>query len=216
MRHARVGAAVTAVAVLALAGCSSSTSKPAAAPTGGAPASSTTAMPTFATDNTADDGLAGLGASTGYWDAHRNPDGNSPANRPEYGPDPDLPQVNGRTGDRYSLVTDADGYVTAYQVNFKTGTGITAALADVLRSEFPTDAAWEWKREVPGGCYQAEVKSAALAKGFKTAGLGDGTGQAFAEFHTVPADASQVFDASNITYASIDIMSYAKTDAPGC
>jgi hypothetical protein len=152
-----------------------------------------------------------------YWDAHRNLDGDSPANAPAYGPDSTLPELNGRTGDRYTLVNFSNAYVAAYQVNFHTGTDISNALTDVLHAEFPADAAWLWKHEVAGGCYQAEVKSAKLKTGLATGGLGDGSGEAFVEFQTVGDPSGTTFDTSNVTYASLSLMSYATAgNAPGC
>lgn len=220
MRHVRVAAAGVAGAALLLAGCSSSTSKPAASPAAAPTSVATTATPAPATPSSApaDDGLTGFGATWDTWDATRFPDDNasiSMNHNTGYSPDAELPVTNNTAHDRYSVVGGTDTYVTTYQVNFHGGTGINAALADVLGREFPTDAKWLWKNEVAGQCYEAEVKSATLAKAATSAGLGDGTGEVFVFFQTLPPGGNLGYDPHDVTYASLAWGSYANAAAAG-
>lgn len=214
----RAFAATAAVATLALAACSSSTPKPVATSVTSVAGPATTSAAVASSSAAVDNGLTALGATQDYWDAHRNPDGDAPAIAPAYGPDTALPRVNGRTGDKYTLLTGFGGYVTGYQVNFAAGTGESAALSDVLKGEFPADAVWLWKHETPGQCYQGEVRSARLKAGLTKAGLGDGSGEAFVELQTVvPGGSAPDFDPRNVTYATLSLMSYGTVaDAPGC
>ena len=177
------------------------------------PAATTTAAPATAT-------LTGFGATWDIWDATRVPDDNAPvsANRNTgYSPDAALPVTGAAGHDRYTVVAGTDTYVTSYQVNFHQGTGIAAAMADVLGREFPKDATWLWKQEVAGGCYKAEVKSAALAKATGAAGIGDGGGDATVEFRTLPPGGQAGYDPRDVTFATVDwLLSSADAKTAGC
>jgi hypothetical protein len=160
--------------------------------------------------------LTGFGAPFDTWNATRHPDGDVDPNT-SYGADPALPQINGHTGARYVAVQGDSGYVVAYQVNFRPNTSITAALDDVLRHEFPSDAHYLWKRTVPGQCYQAEVKSPAVARALTGTQIGDGTGLVFLEAKTLPPGGTEGFDPADVTYASLGFQSYSsQAQAPGC
>jgi hypothetical protein len=114
-------------------------------------------------------------------------------------------------------VQNSGGYIASYQVNFRPGASINAVLADILRTELPADAVWEWKRTVADGCYQAGVKSAALAKSLSKVKLGDGSGRAFVEFRSLPPGGQEGYDPRDVTFAMVSLMEYAKADdAPGC
>lgn len=215
-RYVKLRMLIPAVtAAITVAACSSSAPEP--APTATPATSTATATPAAKPDSApAGNGLTGLGATAEYWAAHRDPDNHSPALA--YGRDPALPPHGGRTGDRYTAVAYVNGYVAAYRVNFRADTGTTAALADVLHTEFPPDAVWLWKRKVPGQCYQAEVKSAKLKAGLAGTGLGDGSGEVLVELQTVVSGRGMpYFDGSDVTYATLDPVSHATAaDVGGC
>lgn len=212
---------VAAVVVLGLAACSSSTSKPAAATASISTTStvSSSTPPASATTTAADNGLKGFGASWDTWDATRAPDDNAAiyeGHNTGYSPEAELPVTNGNAHDRYSVVHGTDTYVTSYQVNFRPGTGINTALADVLGHEFPSDAAYLWKSEVAGQCYEAEVKSATLAKAATKVGMGDGTGEVFIDFRTLGAPGEDLgYDPHGVSYASLAWGTYPNADAVG-
>ena len=168
------------------------------------------------------DGLTGFAASWDTWNATRTPDGDSAmheGNDSGYDPDPALPVTSLTAHDHYSAVGGTGTYVTGYHVNFHAHTSIATAQADVLTGEFPPDAKWLWQRAVPGQCYLAEVKSATLAKDEKAAGLGDSSGDAFAEFQTDPPGAqAATYNPKNVTFAAVSWGTYPVTpeDAVGC
>lgn len=217
MRRALLGAAAAAALAGSVAACGGSSPTTASAGAASPGTSSTLAAPpSSAAPSAAADGagLTGLGASTDSWDSTRNPDQDFDAGT-AYGADPALPQINGHTGARYVTVSASGGYVVGYQVNYPAHTAIATVLSDVLHREFPPDAAYLWKRTVAGGCYQAEVKSAKLAKALTGEGLGDGTGLVFVEAKSLAGGG--VFDASNVSYATLGFQSITSAaGAPGC
>ena len=217
MRRALLAAAGAAALVLAAAACGSSSPTTTSAGAASPGTSSTPAtLPGSAAPTVVDSGagLTGFGATFDVWNATRNPDQDFDPGT-VYGADPALPQINGHTGARYVTVSGSNGYVTSYQVNFPAHTKIATVLADVLSKEFPPDATYLWKQEVTGQCYQAEVKSASLAKALTSESLGDGTGLVFLEAKSLANGG--VFDASNVSYAMLQFQSITSAaQAPGC
>lgn len=138
MRHARVAAAVIAGAGLLLTGCSSSTSKPAAAPAGQTPPATSVAVPATSSVAAAPDGLTGFGATQQAWDAHHTADPDKTA-AGVYNQDPALPKTkDGQVNDDYVGVTADGGRVDSYNLVF-TARPVAAALAAV-KAELPADA----------------------------------------------------------------------------
>ena len=123
-----------ATVALALAGCSSGSSKPAAAP---AARVATTATPAPATAQTAG-GLTGFGASQQAWDAHHAADTDK-AGAGVYNPDPTLPKTkDGQVNDDYVGVTADGGRVDSYNLVFTARP--TAAALTAVKAELPADA----------------------------------------------------------------------------
>jgi hypothetical protein len=214
-----VMAAAAFTLVLTVAGCGS-TSPTTTSAGAASPGTSTTPAPApgSAAPSVVDSGagLAGFGATFDVWNATRHPDPDFDQYT-AYGADPALPQINGHTGARYVTVSGSNGYVTSYQVNYPAHTAIATVLADILRKEFPADASYLWKKQVPGSCYQAEVKSAKLAAALTSEGLGDGTGQVFVEAKSLANGG--VFDASDVSYVMVGtgMLTYPSAgQAPGC
>jgi hypothetical protein len=206
--HRHLIITLSAAAVGLAAGCSST--KPAAAP----PAT-TTSVPVTVNSAADSDGLTGFGGTVSDWNATRHPDADANPGS-SYGADPSLPQINGHTGARYVAVQPAQGLVTNYQINFHDGTSSTAAMADILRTELPADTVYEWKNTIPAGCYQVQVKSAKLAKALASQDV-TSTGEVFIELRSLPAGGVEGYDPSNVTYAMLNLMSYAAaSDVGGC
>ena len=196
--------------------CSSASSTGPATSAPPAVASSAAAAPASSAALAAGITLAGFGATVDTWDSTRNPDTDF-ADGAAYGADPSLPQIDGHAGARYVTVQSAFDRVVSYQVNFPPHVSITAALADILHTEFPADATYLWKRTVPGQCYQAEVKSATLAKALTGTQVGDGTGQVFLEAKSLPPGGTEGFDPANVTYANLAFQTVnSAAQAPGC
>lgn len=204
------------ILVTALTSCSSASS--AGSATSAPPVAASSAAPAAASSAASAAGitLTGFGATVDTWDSTRNPDTDF-AGGAAYGADPSLPQINGHAGARYVTVQSAFDRVVSYQINFPPHVSITAALADILHTEFPADATYLWKRTVPGQCYQAEVKSATLAKALTGTQIGDGTGQVFLEAKTLPPGGTEGFDPANVTYANLGFNTInSAAGAPGC
>ena len=161
------------------------------------------------------DALTGFGALASTWDAHHTADTSyNPGSA--FDPDPNLPQANGRTGDRYVMVQYAEGYVTSFQVNEPSGTSVAAAMRDIVGRDMPPDTKVLWTRDQSSdGCFQEEVASAALGRALRGGGLADSQGAVLLEAQS--QDIS-VFDASNVAWVMVNTGdgSLTAADAPGC
>jgi hypothetical protein len=94
--------------------------------------------------------------------------------------------------DRYYGVQPMDGRVLLYSMRFAPGTNSTEAKAEVLRGEFPRDAAIRWF-VVQDTCAQMLVVSRTLARvvGGNTAGLVEFTSGESGDHYT----AADIWDA---------------------
>lgn len=136
MRHTPM--LIAAAAVLTLAGCSSTTSKPAVALAPTSVAEVATPAPATTTAAAAG-GLTGFGATQQAWDAHHTADTDK-TGAGVYNPDPVLPKTkDGQVNDDYvAAVASDDGHVDAYNVSFSARS--TAAALDRVKQELPPDA----------------------------------------------------------------------------
>jgi hypothetical protein len=124
--------------------------------------------------------VTGFGATNEAWEsAHTQVPGF--AEGAVYDADPSLPKVNGHTGTRYSLVEHDDGFVLSYMYSF-TARSISAARADVLRTQLPSDARVVWFKK-RGRCDQMMVRSATLAQSLGPMPVGDKYGTVVVEFN---------------------------------
>jgi hypothetical protein len=197
-----------AVAAL-LTACSSSSGAPAAATSAAATsAAPTSAAPTSAAPTTA--GLTGFGATVGAWNAHHTADSDfTPGS--VYNPDPTLPQINGHTGAIYVAVIVLAGRVENYTMNLHPS-GLAAAIAVTMR-EMPSDATILWKA-ARDTCWQAEVKSAAIAHAL---GTNDPQGQAMIELSNQLADGSAAAAPKTFNNAILTLdASTTAAAAPAC
>lgn len=161
------------------------------------------------------DSPTGFGALSSTWDAHHTADSSYNAGS-AFDPDPNLPQANGRTGDRYVTVQYTAGYVTSFQVNEPSGTSESAAMANIVGKDMPADAKVLWTRDQSSnGCFQEEVSSQSLGRALAAAGVGDAQGAVLLEAQS--QDIS-VFDASNVAWVMVNTGdgSLTAADAPGC
>lgn len=158
------------------------------------------------------DPLTGFGATVATWDANHTADDNfDPGSA--FDPEPNLPQNDAREGDRYVTVQYSGGLVTDYQVNEPNGTTVTAAFADVVARELPSDTVVMWKLDQTG-CEQEEVESKILGTVLAGYGQDDPQGAVFLEVQSPDAPA---FDPSNIAYVTVDTLgSLTASQAPGC
>ena len=170
VKTSRMLLALCAALVLALAGCSSSPSTVAAAgtPTAAKPATHVVSLAVSPTPSASAgvpaDPLTGYGATITTWDATHTADTTFAAGS-VYDPNPALPQINGNEGARYAAVTPLAGLVENYTVDEMADTSTTAAFADVVSRELPSDTLVLWKRDQSAnGCYQEEVQSKTLAR----------------------------------------------------
>jgi len=127
----------------------------------------------------ASDGITGFGATNVAWNRTHIPD---PSFAPGsvYDADPSLPSVNGHMGAHYTTVLHENGRVLGYEYHF-TNRPISAAMRDVLRTQFPADAKTAWF-VTKGACSQMMVTSATLGRALSTKAIGDRAGAAMVEF----------------------------------
>lgn len=195
-----------AAAVLALAGCSSSTSKPVAhspatTASAAAPATSLTAA--------ASDGLTGFGATQQAWDAHHTADADKMASG-VYNPDPALPKTkDGQVNDEYSGVTADGGRVDSYFRAF-TARSTDAALA-LVKAELPPDAVLS-KPVVTTGV----VDSKCLILSATSPTLGKVLGGANGSRVEIELQSWTATELDQSAIAAAALVSANKGDAPGC
>ena len=154
---------LVAVIALAVAGCGS-------ASTAGGISKSTTDR-TSSTPT-----VTGFGATNAEWNATHVAD-KSCAPCSNYNPDPALAKA---VGDKYSAVLRTDGHVSDYIYSF-VNQSFEAAKANVLRTQFPSDAKVVWFRHTPK-CVQMLVKSAAIGKELRGIHFHDPTGSVLVYF----------------------------------
>ena len=122
--------------------------------------------------------ITGFGATDAVWNqTHKAVAGFTPG--AVYDADPSLPKVNGNTGARYNLVDHTNGHVDMYEYHFA-NMSISAAKANVLRTQFPSDVRIAWFVRMDT-CAKMMVRSAKLARAIGTA-LEDKKGTALIEF----------------------------------
>jgi hypothetical protein len=145
--------------------------------------SSGAAHPTKAADS-----LTGFGATIAHWNQHHTPD-TKYAKNSVYDPGPGLGD-NGSAGDRYFGATPLSGRMELYDLRLDPGTPIAAAKAEVLASEFPSDAKITWFK-VKDTCAQMLVRSKTLEHTIHHFALVEFSSGDAADHYT-PRDASQL------------------------
>ena len=156
--------------------------------------------------------ITGFGAADEAWErTHTQVPGF--AKGAVYDADPSLPEVNGHTGARYSLVDHESGYVLGYIYRFL-NKPISAAKADVLRTQLPSDARVVWFAR-RGACAQMMVRSAKLAQTLGPMPIGDKDGTVVVEFNSgVNEDTYDPRSVNEAYFIALPLESSSKV--PGC
>lgn len=194
--------------VLVLAGCSSNSSRPAAAPASHA-AAGVAASTTPSAATVPADGLTGFGAAQSAWDAHHTADPNAIGSG-VYNPDPALPKTNdGQVDDDYIGVTADAGRVNAYFLRFSARS--TADALAKVKAELPPDATLTAPVLTAGlADSKCLILTATSARVGKALG-GPSGGRVLIELQSRDAT---VLDESAIVSAAL--VTANKGDAPGC
>jgi hypothetical protein len=142
---------------------------------------------------------AGYGASEAAWNSTHTPDNSYPSGS-AYDSDPSLPEVEGHTGARYTEVSREGGRIVAYKYHFPAA-AIAAAKANVLHTQFPSDAHQVWFAVKPT-CALMLVSSDTAGRQLHRAGAGGAhAGQPIIEFTSGSEENS--YNASGVTVAYI-------------
>jgi hypothetical protein len=153
-------------------GCASSShsASPAATSTTTAVQSPTATATTQTAAPPASTGSSSYGASEAAWDSTHTPDNSYPSGS-AYDSDPLLPEVEGHAGARYTEVGREGGRIVAYKYHFP-ATAIAAARANVLHTQFPSDAHQVFFREFKPTCAFMLVRSDTVGRHLHAAGVG--------------------------------------------
>jgi hypothetical protein len=146
---------------------------------------------------------AGYGASEAAWNSSHTPDNSYPSGS-AYDSDPSLPEVEGHASARYTEVAREGGRIVAYKYHFP-ATAIAAAKANVLRTQFPSDAHQVWFTVMPA-CAFMLVRSDSIARQLRGAGAGGShAGEPKIEFTSASEEEERStgssYDASGVTVA---------------
>jgi hypothetical protein len=156
--------------------------------------------------------ITGFGATDTAWnEAHTPVPGFTPG--AVYDADPSLPKVNGHTGARYTVVEHDNGYVLGYVYHFANAP-ISAAKADVLRTQLPFDARVVWFAR-KDTCAQMMVRSAKLAQTLGPMPIGDKAGTVLVEFNSGANE--DTYDPRSVNDAYfIALPLESSSQVPGC
>lgn len=156
--------------------------------------------------------VTGFGAADPAWNANHTPDSDF-ALGAVYNPDPSLPQINGHTGAEYTQVMHQGGHVTGYDYHFHNAP-ISQARAQVLTTNFPTDAQTLWFA-VKDTCAQMVVQSNAVGRALRSPALGDSAGFVLVEFSSGVNE--DHYDPGAVSSALFMLApSGSQSDAPAC